>query len=110
MPGSVSRWQQLLLGDQLALAADEDFQHAPLCVGQVHLDVAVHLLHDQVDGERRGPHDRFARLRPGRRTAERGTQARRQLVHAERLGHVVVRPGVERADLARGVRARGQHD
>ena len=42
--------------------------------------------------------------------AQRGPQPGEQLVHPERLGHVVVGAGVERRDLVRLRVARRQHD
>ena len=51
------------------------------------------------------------RLLLGRRgAAERGAQAGQQLVHAERLGHVVVGPGVERRHLVALAVAHREHD
>ena len=41
---------------------------------------------------------------------EDGVDARDQLAHGERLGHVVVGAGVEAADLVGLLPARGQHD
>ena len=41
--------------------------------------------------------------------AEDGAHPGDELVHAEGLGHVVVRPGVEAADLVGLLRARGEH-
>jgi hypothetical protein len=62
----------------------------------------------QVDGQ-------VAEPDPGRRLGRRGAPHRRahpgqQLVHAERLGQVIVGPGVERFHLVRGVGPAGQHD
>ena len=55
-----------------------------------------------------GGHDRFLLGRRG--PAERGPQPGQQLVHAERLGDVVVGAGIERRDLV-GLRlAHRQHD
>ena len=45
-----------------------------------------------------------------RRPAQRRPQPGQQLVHAERLGHVVVGAGVERGDLVRLAVAGGEHD
>ena len=46
----------------------------------------------------------------GRGAPQRGAQPGEQLVHAERLGHVVVGAGVERGDLVGLAVAHGQHD
>ena len=47
---------------------------------------------------------------PALRMSKRDAHARQQLVHAERLGQIVVRAGVERRDLVFLAAARGDHD
>ena len=54
--------------------------------------------------------DRLVGLGGRRAAAHRRPQPGQELVHAERLGHVVVGAGVERLDLVRRVGARRQHD
>ena len=51
-----------------------------------------------------------ARAAPRARAPEDGAHARDELVHAERLRHVVVGARVEAADLVGLLRARGEHD
>ena len=69
---------------------------------------AAYLLRREVDGEVGGLDDR---LFLGRRGAPQGrSQTRHQLVHAERLGDVVVGTGVERGDLVGLGVADGEHD
>ena len=90
--------QQLALGDELAAVAHEHLDEVPLGRREADLvAVAVHPLGREVDGEVRGLDERL--LVSGRGPAERGAQPGEQLVHAERLGDVVVGAGVERGDL-----------
>ena len=65
-------------------------------------------LRREVDGEVGGDDHRLLLGRRG--AAQRGAQPGEQLVHAERLGHVVVGAGVERGDLVRLRLAHRQHD
>ena len=107
--GSPDLLQQLCLRDEAAAVANEHFDEVPLGRCQSHLlAVAAHLLRRQVDGEVRRLDEGFFFRRGG--TPEGGAQAGEQLVHAERLGDVVVGAGVERRNLvALGVADR-QHD
>ncbi len=101
--------QQLPLRHELALVAHQDLDQVPLGRRESHLGAgAVHPLRAEIDGEvRRLDHG----LLLGRRRApQRGAQTSQQLVHAERLGHVVVGPGVERRHLVVLGVAHRQHD
>src|SRR3984957_14550114 len=102
--------QQLALGDQPPVVAHQDLQQLPLGRGQPDvLAVAPdHLLRRQVDGEVGGGDDRLLRGRRG--PGGRGPQPGPQLVHAERLRHVVIRPRVQRRHLLAFLAPRGQHD
>ena len=107
--GAPDLLQELGLRDQAAAVADEHLDEVPLGRREPHLfAVASHLLRRQVDGEVLRLDERFF-LRGGG-PAERSAQAGQELVHAERLGDVVVGAGVERRNLvALGVADR-QHD
>src|ERR1700730_10442497 len=101
--------QELLLGHELAPVADEDLDDRPLGGSETDLvPVAPHLLGCEVDGEVGRRDDRC--LLDRRRPAQRGPEAREQLVHAEGLGDVVVGAGVERGDLHGFGVAGGEHD
>src|SRR5439155_1222159 len=90
--------QQLPVRYQPAGVADQHLQHVPLGRGEPDVAaVAGQAPGGQVDGERVGVHHRLLRYRYP--AAQRRPYPRQQLVHPERLGHVVVRPGVERAYL-----------
>ena len=102
--------QQLALGDELALVADEHLEQLPLDRRQVdRLAGGVDDRRgDEVDGEVVGGDDRRLRGRPV--PAHGGPQPGEQLVHAERLGDVVVGAGVEGGDLVAFGAPRRQHD
>ena len=101
--------QQLPLGDETVFVADENFQQRPLGGGQPDVGVAPdHAFRRQVHGEIRGHPDRL--VGGGRRPADRGAEPGQQLVHAERLGDVVVRAGVQGGHLLDLLAPRRQHD
>ena len=84
--------------DEAAAVAYEHLDEVPLGRREAHLfAVASHLLRRQVDGEVLGLDEGFFFRRGG--AAEGGAQASEELVHAERLGDVVVGAGVERRNL-----------
>src|SRR5664280_522542 len=105
--------QQLALRHELAGVAQQHLEQPPLCRGEpdVGLGVAVVPGHPgcgQVDAD-------VAEVDTGRLlspvSARRDTaQPGQQLVDAERLGHVVVGPGVQRLHLVLAAAAPGQHD
>jgi hypothetical protein len=70
--------------------------------------VAQHPLGRQIHDEVWGCHHGLVRGRGS--PADGGAQAGEQLVHAERLGHVVVGAGVERGHLLGLLAPGGQHD
>ncbi len=85
----------------------------PLGGGEPHVaSLAMDLLGCEVDGETLGlhEHDRVAAvLADGLGAAHRRAQPGQQLVHAERLGDVVVGPGVQGLDLLVGGVPGGEH-
>ena len=88
----------MLVGDELPGVAHEHFHDVPLRRGEPdELVAAPRLLCDEVDREVGGREDCAAFGQNG--PAHRGPQSSEQLVHAERLGHVVVGAEVERFDL-----------
>src|SRR5262245_11347498 len=90
--------EQLALRDELARVPDEDLDDVPL--GRSEADLAVgpsNALRGEVDREVRGLDDGLLLGRCS--SAQGGAESREQLVHSERLRHVVVGAGVERRDL-----------
>jgi hypothetical protein len=90
--------EQLPLEDELSLVPDQGFQRMPL--GRRESDgraVGARFLGCQVDREAGSLDER--RIGVGPASPSCGAQPREQLLHAERLGDVVVRAGVQRADL-----------
>src|SRR5215470_15746291 len=101
--------QQLPLAEQLAGMPHEHLKQVPLGGRQPDvLPTPDDALGRQVDRQVPERHAWLARLRQ----AAAGCRAHpgQQLVHAERLGHVIVRAGVERLDLVVAVGAARQHD
>jgi hypothetical protein len=99
-----------MVGEHLAGMGDEEPQDVVIPSARLHLGIAhpddpSH----EIDREVARLEDRplALLLQP---VAERGTDAGDELVHAERLRHVVVRTEVERLDLAALVAAAGEHD
>ena len=70
---------------------------------------AVDLLRREIDREALGGDDEILRVGGGLGPAYGGAQPGEQFVHAEGLGDVVVRAGVERLDLLVGSVAGGEH-
>src|ERR1700676_68781 len=107
--GSPDVVEELALGHQSAGVADQDLDDVPLLGCEVDvLSVPGHPLVDQVDGELLGLHPGC--LVAGGDPPERRPEAGQQLVHAERLGDVVVGPGVEGLHLAHALMAGGKDD
>jgi hypothetical protein len=94
--------------EQLALVLREYPQQVELVRAQLHTSA--------VDGDRALRHvhaevpDLEHRLLHAGRAAHDGPQPREQLLDAERLGHVVVGPGIEGRDLVAFLTDRGKHD
>jgi len=102
--------QQLLLRYQATAVPYQDLQQLPFGRRQpdVFIPVAQHPLGRQIHDEVRGRHHGLVRGRDG--PANGGAQAGEELVHTERLRHVVVGAGVERGHLLGLLAPGGQHD
>src|SRR5215472_10180131 len=97
--------QQLALADQLARMTDEQLEQVPLGRGQVYRlatlpwpDNVIGYVHSILSYL-----DRCGRLARRREPAGHGPDAGQQLIDPERLGDVVVGPGIERVHLVRAV-------
>src|SRR4051794_10603663 len=102
--------QQRAVGEELAAVDGEHAQEVELDRREVHvLAVARDPARGEVDRDRAGPDDRIGAV-GGIAPAQHGADAGRELVGAERLRHVVVGAGVERADLLALVADRAEHD
>src|SRR5204863_5718673 len=101
--------QELAVGDELPSVLSEDAQEVELDRRQVDLlpgagDVAPLQVDDQIP-------DLDARLPAAvRRPPKHGSQASQELVRPERLRHVIIGAGVERAHLLALVADRREHD
>ena len=102
--------QQPLVGQELPRVGHERFEERVLGLGEVDpLAVEGHQLPPEVDLERPEVERRGLGL-VGGAPPQRGAQPGEDLLHPERLGHVVVGPGVERRDLVGLPVADGQDD
>src|SRR5581483_2480869 len=100
---------ELALRHELAAVAHQQLEDLPLRRGEADLAVGPgHGLGQQVDAEVRRAYRRRVEGLVG--PSQRGAQPGEELVHAERLGHVVVGAGVEGGDLHRLGPPRRQHD
>ena len=103
--------QQLALGEQLAGVAEQDLQQVPFGRGQPDRLAAVPAM--TVLAARsmtRSPSADHRLVGRGGGPPDGGAHPGQQFLHAERLGHVVVRAGVQRLDLVGAVGPAGQHD
>src|ERR1700761_5677301 len=114
--GSPDPGQQLTGADQLAGPPGQALQDPPLGRGQPHRFGRTPRTRVPDDGVRGQVDDTVAdhhRRGPGRGRvvpAQRRPQPGQQLGHGERLGHVVVGPHVEGADLVARAGPAGEHD
>ena len=98
------------MGDEAVAVAGELFDESPFGGGEVHLGaVALDALVCEVDLELAGGDVGFLVAGWGG-ASQRGAHAGEELVHAERLGDVVVGSRVERVDLVGLFATDGEHD
>ena len=106
--------EQLPLAQQLARMAEQHLEQVPLGRGQPDVGCAVarpRMTRLAARSTTRSPSRTCGSSpSPVARPAHRGPHPGQQFVHAERLGHVVVRAGVQRLDLVGAVGPAGQHD
>src|SRR5262249_8744106 len=102
--------QQELVRENLARVLNEGAQEIVFFRRKVHLLVAdLDDAPDEIDGQITGP-EYWPFTMDLKLVAQRGSHPRKQFVHSERLGDVIVGAEVQRLDLAGLVAAARQHD